>query len=147
MRQAADDRTDPDQIGRMKRLLRCREGAISMKSTRVAWAMQVGLLAAPIAAFLILGAHFLREGTWVLTAACAALALAVAWRKSWVPRLLQAALVLGTVEWAWTAFILVQQRMAEGRPWGRMAIILGGVALVTAGSIAAVEARRRRVGG
>jgi hypothetical protein len=105
--------------------------------------MQVALLAAPAVSFVLLGAHFLREGTWILAAACAALALSVAWRQRWVPRLLQAALVLGTVEWAWTALVLVQQRMAEGRPWGRMAIILGVVALVTAGSIAAVEARRR----
>lgn len=94
-------------------------------------------------AFLLLGAHFLREGAWVLTAACAALALAVAWRRPWVSRLLQAALVLGTIEWAWTAFILVQQRMAEGRPWERMAVILGVVTLLTAGSIVAVSAAAR----
>ena len=106
--------------------------------------MQIALLAAPVVAFLLLGAHFLREGAWVLTAACAVLASLVAWRRPWVSRLLQAALVLGTLEWAWTAYILVQQRMAEGRPWGRMALILGVVALVTAASIAAVEVRRRR---
>ena len=106
--------------------------------------MRFVLYAAPFLSFLLLGAHFFREGSLLLTAACAALAIAVAWRRPGVQRLLQAALVLGTLEWAWTAFVLVQQRMAEGRPWGRMAIILGIVAAVTAASIAAIEATRRR---
>lgn len=106
--------------------------------------MRALLYAAPALSFLLLGAHFLRDRAWILAAACAVLALLVAWPRSWIPRLLQSALVLGTVEWGWTAFVLVQQRMAEGRPWGRMAIVLGAVALVTAASIAAMEALRRR---
>jgi hypothetical protein len=106
--------------------------------------MRALLFAAPVVSFLVLGAHFLREGALFLTAACAALAVAVFWRHPRVTRLLQAALVLGTLEWAWTAFTLVQQRAGDGRPWGRMALILGIVALVTAASVAAVEALRRR---
>jgi hypothetical protein len=102
------------------------------------------LFAAPVLSFLVLGAHFLRESSFVLTSACAVLAVLVAWRHAWVERLLQLALALATFEWAWTAFVLVQQRAAEGRPWGRMAIILGAVTLVTAASIVAVEALRRR---
>jgi hypothetical protein len=98
----------------------------------------------PIVSFLLLGAHFMREGALLLTLACAALAAAIAWRRPWVERLLQAALLLGTLEWLWTAYMLAQQRMATGRPWGRMALILAVVALVTAASIAAVEALRRR---
>lgn len=106
--------------------------------------MRFILYAAPVLSFLLLGAHFLRDRDWILTAACAVLALLVAWPRAWVARLLQAALALGTAEWAWTAFMLGQQRLAEGRPWIRMAIILGVVALLTAASIAAVEALRRR---
>jgi hypothetical protein len=106
--------------------------------------MRVILYAAPVLSFLLLGAHFLRDRAWIMTGACAVLALLVAWPRSWIPRLLQAALALGTAEWIWTAFIVGQQRMAEGRPWIRMAIILGVVALLTAASIAAVEALRRR---
>ena len=94
---------------------------------------------APALSFLLLGAHFFRQGLWALTATCAVLVALLAWRRPWVSRLLQAALVLGTIEWAWTAHILVQQRIAEGRPWGRLAVILGIVALVTAASIAAVR--------
>ena len=106
--------------------------------------MRALLFAAPILSFLVLGAHFLREGALFLTAACAALAISVFWRNPRMTRLVQAALVLGTLEWAWTTFMLVQQRVADGRPWGRLAVILGAVALVTAASIAAVEALRRR---
>jgi hypothetical protein len=106
--------------------------------------MRALLFAAPVLSFLVLGAHFLREGAIFLTAACAALAVAVFWRDSRVTRLLQGALVLGTLEWLWTAFVLVQQRAGDGRPWARMAIILGVVALVTAASVVAVEVLRRR---
>jgi hypothetical protein len=107
-------------------------------------AMPYALLAAPALSFLVLGAHFLRDGGVILPAVCVVLALLPAWRRPWVPRLLQGALLLGTLEWAWTAFYLVQQRIAEARPWGRMALILGVVALVTAASIAALEVLRRR---
>jgi hypothetical protein len=98
----------------------------------------------PAVSFLVLGAHFLREGAVFLTLACAALAAAPAWPQPWVSRIVQAALVLGTVEWLWTAYVLAQQRIAMGLPWGRMVFILAVVAFVTAASIAAVEALRRR---
>jgi hypothetical protein len=106
--------------------------------------MRAVLFAAPVLSFLLLGAHFMREGAVFLTASCAALAISVFWRHPQLSRVLQAALVLGTLEWAWTAITLVQQRVAEGRPWGRMAIILLAVALVTAASAAAVEALLRK---
>ena len=66
--------------------------------------------------------------------ACLALLLLLAWRRPWVPRLMQVAMMLGTAEWLWSAFWLVQQRMALGQPWIRMAIILLVVALFTAAS-------------
>lgn len=106
--------------------------------------MRVFLFAMPALSFLILGAHFLREGAIFLAAACVALALALAWPRPWVSRLIQVALLLGTLEWLWTAYVLVQQRIATGRPWNRLVLILVGVALLTAASIAAVEALRRR---
>ena len=106
--------------------------------------MQALLFLAPILSFVVLGAHYLRDGALAATIACGVLAVMVAWPRRWIPRLLQAALLFGTVEWVWTALILARQRMAEGRPWGRMAIILAVVALVTAASIAAMEALRRR---
>lgn len=96
--------------------------------------MNLLLLAAPILSFLLLGAHFMREGAWLLVAACIGFALLLAWRTRWAARLVQLALALGAIEWMWTALVLVQERMAEGRPWLRLAMILGGVALFTAAS-------------
>ena len=106
--------------------------------------MRPFLVAMPVVSFVLLGAHFMREGAIFLTLACAALAVAVAWRRSWVARLLQAALLLGTVEWLWTAHLLVQERIATGRAWTRLAVILAVVASITAASIVAVESLRRR---
>jgi hypothetical protein len=79
-----------------------------------------------------------------LAAAFAALPILLAWRRPWSVRLLQAALVLGTVEWLWTTFVLVQERLAQGRPWGRLALILGVVCLVTAASAVALARLRER---
>jgi hypothetical protein len=106
--------------------------------------MRVVLIAMPVLSFLVLGAHFMRDGAFFLTAACAALAMALASPKRWVSRLVQVALMLGTMEWLWTAYVLVQQRIAAGRPWTRLGLILAVVAFITAASIAAVEALRRR---
>jgi hypothetical protein len=105
--------------------------------------MKLAWLIAPVASLLLLGAHFLRVAAWPFVAACVVLVLLLAWRRPWVPRLVQVALALGTIEWAWTALILVNERIAEGRPWTRMAIILGAVALLTAVSALALQPLRR----
>ena len=104
--------------------------------------MNILLLAAPVVSFLLLGAHFLRDGAWPMVVACIALALLLAWRTRWATWLVQAALVLGAIEWIWTALVLVQERMAEGRPWLRLAMILAAVAVFTAASALAVMRRR-----
>jgi hypothetical protein len=106
-------------------------------------AMNALLLAVPALSLLVLAAHFFRDGAWILSGACVALVVLLAWRRPWAIRLLQAALALGTIEWAWTAFVLVQQRIAEGRPWGRLALILGVVSLLTAASVALVGRRAK----
>ncbi len=106
--------------------------------------MNILLFAAPVLSFLLLGAHFLREGAWPLVVACMAFALLLAWRTVWARRLVQAALALGTIEWIWTALVLVQERMAEGRPWLRLAMIMAGVALFTAVSALAPRRLERR---
>ena len=87
--------------------------------------MRAVLYTVPALSLLVLGAHFLRQGGWLLPTACVMLAVSLAWQRGFVMRLIQVALALGAVEWAWTAYMLVQQRVADGRPWMRMAIILG----------------------
>lgn len=104
--------------------------------------MKALLFAAPILSLLVLAAHFLREGALVPVAACIALMLLLAWRRAWVPRVVQAALALGTIEWLRTAVVLVQERTAEGRPWMRLAAILAVVAIITGASAFALERLR-----
>jgi ABC-type dipeptide/oligopeptide/nickel transport system permease component len=92
------------------------------------------LLLAPVLSFALLAAHFYRSGSWWWSLASVALALLLALPRAWVARLAQVALVAGAVEWFWTAFALVQQRIALNQPWLRLALILGAVALLTAAS-------------
>jgi hypothetical protein len=53
-------------------------------------------------------------------------------RKPWVPRLFQALLVLGALEWLRSLYALAVLRIAFEQPWARLAVILGAVALFTA---------------
>ena len=92
------------------------------------------LLLLPALALSLLGAHFYRAAAWPLVGLCVVLAVLLAWPRAWVARLVQAALVLGALEWLWTALWLVQQRLALGQPWLRLALILGAVAVFTAAS-------------
>lgn len=88
-------------------------------------------LLAPVLALLLLAAHFYRAAEWPWLLATLALLPMMALRRSWVPRLLQLALLAGAAEWVWTATILAQQRLALGQPCLRMALILGTVVLLT----------------
>jgi len=91
-------------------------------------------LLAPALALVTLAAHFYRAAAWMALLACLVLALLLMLRRPWVPTLLQACLLIGAVQWLWTASMLVQQRMAMSQPWLRLALILGVVALLTAAS-------------
>lgn len=88
-------------------------------------------LLAPALALLLLAAHFYRAAAWPLVGVALGLLGLLALRRVWVPRVLQLALLAGAGEWLWTAAQLVQQRLALGQPWLRMALILGAVALLT----------------
>lgn len=89
------------------------------------------LLLAPALALLLLAAHFYRAAAWPGVLAALALLALLGLRRTWVPRVLQLALLAGAAEWMWTAALLAQQRLALGQPWLRMALILGAVALLT----------------
>ena len=85
-----------------------------------------------ILSFLLLGAHFLRTGHTAIAVACAALPPLLLLRGTWVPRLFQVLLLVAALEWLRTLYLLAAMRIAWDQPWGRMALILGGVALFTA---------------
>jgi hypothetical protein len=106
--------------------------------------MHVALLIAPALAFAVLAAHFYRVASWPLMLACVVMVVLLAWPRAWVARLVQVCLVAGAIEWGWTAFNYIQRRMASGQPWGRLALILGVVALLTAAAALVFRHRRLR---
>lgn len=100
------------------------------------------LLHVPIVlSLLVLGAHFLRYGNSPGVVVSLALIGLLFLRKPWVARVVQAALLLGAIEWALTLYRLAEMRAAMGEPATRMAVILGVVMAVTAASALLFEAR------
>lgn len=93
------------------------------------------LLSLPTLSLALLGAHFYRAGLWPVVVLCGLLLLLM-WtqRRPWAATLLQWGLVLGAAEWLWTVFVLVQQRVAMGQAWHRLALILLAVTVCTAAS-------------
>lgn len=92
----------------------------------------VTLLLLPALSLLLLGAHFFRAGLAAVAAVCVALVVLLFVRAAWARSVLQAALVLGTLEWLRTAWVFASGRAAQGQPYARLLLILGAVALVTA---------------
>jgi hypothetical protein len=89
------------------------------------------LLLLPTFALLLLGAHFFRAALVPLTVACLGLIALLFLRTRWAWLTLQAALVLGALEWLRTAWVFASARAEYGQPYARLLVILGAVALVT----------------
>jgi hypothetical protein len=106
--------------------------------------MHLLLLTAPALAFAALAAHFYRAGSWPWLLACVAAMALLAWPRAWAARLVQVGLMAGALEWLWTAVGHVQQRMASGQPWHRLALILAAVALFTVAAACVFRHRRLR---
>ena len=85
-----------------------------------------------ILSLVVLGAHFMRYGNTLAVFGVLLLIALLFVRLPWVARVMQAALILGALEWAFTIHELVQMRAAQGQPFTRMVIILGIVTVVTA---------------
>jgi hypothetical protein len=92
----------------------------------------VATLLLPAVALLLLGAHFFRAGLVALTVACLALLGLLFVRSAWAVRTLQVAFALGTLEWLRTAWVFASARAVAGQPYGRLLMIIGSVALLTA---------------
>ena len=84
-----------------------------------------------VLSLVVLGAHFLRDGNTPFVAACLILIGLLPLRRALIARLVQVALVLGTVEWLWTLYRLVEMRIALDQPYTRMTLILFVVAAIT----------------
>mgnify|MGYP001823835002 FL=1 len=100
------------------------------------------LLYVPILlSLVVLGAHFLRDANHIGVVIASGLIGLLFVKRPGAARVVQAALVLGALEWVWTIYDLVQFRTAMGMPATRMMIILGIVAAVTALSAGLFQTR------
>jgi len=86
----------------------------------------------PISGFLLLTLHFFRSDNLPAMALSFLMIFFIFVRRPWASRALQVFLLLGSVEWIRTTFMLVMARSERGEPFLRLAIILGTVALFTA---------------
>jgi hypothetical protein len=100
-------------------------------------------LAAPVIAFLLLGASFMRAGQDLMVLACGLLLLLLAVPRPWAAWVAQLALALAALRWLWLTWMLAGMRAAAGVPYLRLVIILASVALLTL--LAALVFRSRRL--
>ena len=82
-------------------------------------------------AALLLGAHFLRAGNFLMVALSAAAPLLFFYRRRWSLIALQLLAYCASATWIAAAIDLVQMREQLGQRWTAAAIILGAVALYT----------------
>jgi hypothetical protein len=80
---------------------------------------------------LLLAAHVMRAGSVLLVVGCLAVMVLVPMQRAWAVWSVQVVLWLATVEWLRTAWVLMGVREAADRPWLRMVLILGAVALLS----------------
>jgi len=97
-----------------------------------------------VLSLLVLGAHFLRAGNLAMVGVVLVLLGLLGARRWWAARCVQAALLLGTVEWVLTLREIAAERASSGRPAVRLWIILGSVALVTAFSALMFQTARMK---
>lgn len=102
------------------------------------------LLLPAVFSCLLLSAHFLRFGMYGDVGLCLSAPLVLLMRKKWVGVVFPLLLVLGAGLWVKTALALGAERLALGRPWLTMAIIMGAVAAFSLGSALLFRTRRLR---
>jgi len=95
-------------------------------------------------ATVLLAAHFLRWGNSLLVVACLALPCLLLIRRRWALRTVQAALVCGAAVWLGATYRFIRMRITLGQPWGRLAVILGAVIVVTIAAALALDGRSIR---
>ena len=97
-----------------------------------------------VLSLIVLSAHFLRAGSVVMVAAILILLGLLGVRRRWAARTVQAALLLGAIEWARTLARLVASRAQDGQPVLRLVLILGSVAVATGLSTLVFRSARLR---
>jgi hypothetical protein len=102
------------------------------------------LLLWPSVALLMLAAHFYRAGLWPMAIAVVLVNSVLLVRRAWTARAVQAVLLLGAFEWLRALAAFVGERVAAGQPYVRLVVILGVVALFTAGAALVFRSLRLR---
>ena len=87
-----------------------------------------------VLSLVVLGAHFMRYGNTLGMVAVLLLIGILFVRQQWAARLVQVALVLGTIEWVHTLYVMAQLRIAFGQPYTRLVLILGAVIAIALAS-------------
>jgi hypothetical protein len=87
---------------------------------------------------LVTATHVMRGGNLMLVGLCVVVMVLSLIRRAWAWWIVQLVLCLAAAEWLLTTHALVQHRLAGGRPYTRLAIILLSV---TAVAIAAAALR------
>jgi hypothetical protein len=105
----------------------------------------IAWLAWPLGALLLLSAHFYRADRMPLAALAVAIGALLFVPRAWAARAAQIALALGAFEWLRALAGFAAMRVAAGQPYLRLALILGAVAVFTAGAIFVFRAYRLRV--
>ena len=83
---------------------------------------------------LLIAAHFLRDGDLPLVVISLVIPLLLVFRRPAAVRIVQLGLLLATIEWLLTTYLLVSYRLKADLPWIRVAFIMGGVAVFTLAS-------------
>ena len=103
-----------------------------MKKNGIINLMNVLRLLPVILAFGLLAAHFSRADMLPAVIVSLATPFLLLIRKPWIARSVQILLLLGALEWIRSMFGYINVRKEIGEDWGRLAIILVTVALLTA---------------
>ncbi|NOZ45674.1 MAG: hypothetical protein GXO79_02720, partial [Chlorobi bacterium] len=94
----------------------------------------LGRITPVILSFLMLTAHFQRIYLNWLSLFVLLIPFILIYKKPVAVRIIQAILVLGSIEWIRIIFVYCSLRIENEEPWLRLAIILGVVALFTLAS-------------
>lgn len=84
-----------------------------------------------VVACLLLGAHFLRQGSLPLMGVCLLAPFLLFVKKRWAWSVLRVFAYGSAAIWLYTTITLVRHRLAVGAPWTRMSLILLGVTAFT----------------
>ncbi len=78
----------------------------------------------PVLSYLILAAHSLRTGNIGFVALWISLIFILPLKERWVRYVTQGALILASLIWIRTAYLLIQSRLLWGMPWIRLLVIM-----------------------